>query len=398
MKSRRKSFRQHRRKSIYNRSRNRTNNKAKNSGLNLEQLVRSAHSNDVIQFIPEKAFDQWDLHQKLQQNLGQMGYKYPTQIQEQTMEHLVSEKDLIGIANTGTGKTIAYLMPLVQRLLIGLPFRSLIVVPTRELALQVEQELKALTRNTGIYGASFIGGTNLMKDLKKLRRPNHVIIGTPGRLLDLTNRGALRLEKISTLVVDEFDRMLDMGFVNDIKHISRKMKARNQTMMFSATLCQQQQPEIDHLLSNPILIKVDSGNSTTILVDQDIIPVINEDDKVSMLMEMLSNHEFEKVLIFAETRRLVKKVSTRLHRNGVSVDQIHGDKTQNYRIKALDKFRRGKIQVLVATDVAARGIDVSDITHVINYQIPKNIESYIHRIGRTGRAGRKGKAYTFVDN
>ena len=276
--------------------------------------------------------------------------------------------------------------------------RALVLVPTRELALQVEQEFKSITANLGLYSASFIGGTSVGRDRARLRRPHHLIIATPGRLLDLSQSGDLRLSEISTLVLDEFDRMLDMGFVKDIMKVVSKMIYRQQTMLFSATLDQSQRKLIAKLLRDPVEVKVSPGNATTSQVEQDVIYVPSADEKFNMLLNLLSGEEFEKVLIFAETKRLVDRVSKRLHRSGISVELIHGNKTQNYRVKALDKFKKGKVQVLVATDVAARGIDVLDITHVINYQVPKSYDSYIHRIGRSGRAGKKGKAFTFVDH
>jgi len=234
--------------------------------------------------------------------------------------------------------------------------------------------------------------------LGQLRRNNQVIIGTPGRLLDLTNRKALRLQDISVLILDEFDRMLDMGFVNDIKKMVRSMNSRKQTMLFSATVDNTQKKLIAELLTDPMVIKVSSGmGSTSDQIEQDIIRVPHGGDKFDILLKLIDDKDFEKVLIFAETKRLVDKVNKRLNQSGVRSDLIHGNKSQNYRNNALDKFKRGNVKVLVATDVAARGIDVSDVTHVINFQLPMTFDSYVHRIGRTGRAGKTGKAFTFVD-
>ncbi len=270
-------------------------------------------------------------------------------------------------------------------------------MPTRELALQIEEEFKSLSRGLKLFSATFIGGTSVERDLSKLRKHHHMIIGTPGRLMDLANRRSLRLEEISILVLDEFDRMLDMGFVNDIKKMIKLMGRRRQTMLFSATIDKTQQSLIDNILSSPIVIRTSSGNTSSNNVKQDVIRVAPAQDKFNLLLNLLDDKSFEKVLIFAETKRLVDRVSKRLNRSGIPSEQIHGNKSQNYRCKALDKFKKGKVQVLVATDVAARGIDVTDITHVINYQLPLSYESYIHRIGRTGRAGKIGKAFTFVD-
>lgn len=382
----------------YKRPSGKNRRKNQESTISSDLLIRKAEIVGQNAYAPQRSFEQWPVDNRVKQNLALKGYQYPTQIQEETIEHLISGRDLLGIANTGTGKTGAFLIPIIEQLLRGSqPFGSLVVVPTRELALQVETELKSLTRGLKIYSACFIGGTNLNHDLSCLRRPSHITIGTPGRLLDLANRGALQLSDISVLVLDEFDRMLDMGFVKDVQRLVTAMSKRRQTMLFSATLDHSQRSLIDQLLTDPVEVKVSSGNSTAKQVEQDVIRVPREGDKFAMLLDLIAQKEFEKVLIFAETKRLVDRVTRRLNGSGVAVDQIHGNKTQNYRNKALDKFRSGKVKVLVATDVAARGIDISDITHVINYQIPLSYDSYIHRIGRTGRAGKTGKAFTFID-
>lgn len=369
------------------------------SAISTDLMIRKAEIVGQDAYKPVRSFDQWPVDNRVKQNLKLKGYQYPTQIQEETIDHLIKGRDLLGIANTGTGKTGAFLIPIIEQLLHGpRPFSSLVVVPTRELALQVEMELKSLTRGLKIYSASFIGGTSLNRDLSRLSRPFHINIGTPGRLLDLVNRRALQLSKTSVLVLDEFDRMLDMGFVKDVQKIVRAMPNRRQTMLFSATLDHTQRSLISQLLMDPVEIKVSSGDSTAKQVEQDVIRVPRQGDKFTMLLDLIVREEFQKVLIFAETKRLVDRVTKRLNNSGVTVDQIHSNKTQNYRIKALDKFRNGKVKVLVATDVAARGIDISDITHVINYQTPLSFDNYIHRIGRTGRAGKTGKAITFVDH
>ena len=214
--------------------------------------------------------------------------------------------------------------------------------------------------------------------------------------MDLSNRGALRLQDISVLVLDEFDRMLDMGFVDDIMSMVKLMESRKQTMLFSATLDRNQNSLINGLLNDHIEVKVSSGAPAND-IEQDVIRVAQGGDKFTMLLDLIAHEEFEKVLLFTETKKSVDRISKRLKQSGIRADLIHGDKSQNYRNNALDKFKRGRVQVLVATDVAARGIDVFNVTHVINYQLPKSLESYVHRIGRTGRAGKTGKALTFVD-
>jgi len=368
------------------------------SSLDPNKLIKKAVPQETVVYTPSRSFDQMPLSANLRANLYSKGFKNPTQIQNETLEHLLGGRDLLGVANTGTGKTGAFLIPIIEQWLSSNgKFQALVVVPTRELALQVETEFQSLSNGLGLYSASFIGGTSVGNDLRKLRKNPHLIIGTPGRLMDLHNRKALRLQNISKLVLDEFDRMLDMGFITDIQKMVQAMTSRNQTMLFSATVDKTQKQLISQLLDDPMEIKVGTGAATSDQIEQDIIRVPRGGDKFSMLLSMIGKSEFERVLIFAETKRWVDKVSQQLNQSGVKSDTIHGDKSQNYRVKALDKFKRGKIQVLVATDVAARGIDVSDITHVINYQIPMNFDSYVHRIGRTGRAGKLGKAYTFID-
>jgi len=361
-------------------------------------LVKKAILKEEIVYTPSRSFNQMPINEKIKTNLIKKGFVEPTQIQDKTLEYLISGRNLMGIANTGTGKTAAFLIPIIERLLQNSkPFTSLVVVPTRELALQIKEEFISLTKGMGLYAACFIGGTNLGRDIDQLKRRNHIFIGTPGRLLDLSQRRALRLQEISVLVLDEFDRMLDMGFIDDIQKMVHLMHNRRQTMLFSASVDKMQGSIINQMVQNPVEVKVSSGNSTSDQVEQDIIKVPRGSDKFEMLRNLMDDEQFQKVLIFAETKRLVDRVNKKLNQSGIRSDHIHGDKTQNYRIKALEKFKRGNVQVLVATDVAARGIDVSNVTHVINYQLPMSFNSYLHRIGRTGRANNIGKALTFVD-
>lgn len=370
------------------------------STINPLSLVKKASgTTNTPVFKASRSFDEMPININLKANLAGRGFKTPTQIQDETLEHLLTGKDLIGVANTGTGKTGAFLIPVIDRLLSSsASFKTLVVVPTRELALQVDTEFKALAKGLGLYSSCFIGGTSVGKDLAQMRRNNHLIIGTPGRLLDLYNRGGFKIQEVSTLILDEFDRMLDMGFKHDIQKMVGLMPNRKQTMLFSATVDKSQASLIQRIVHNPIEVKVSSGKSTNEQIDQDVIHVPQGADKFDILLNMMSGTDFEKVLIFTETKHLANKVSKKLNASGVNADQIHGNKSQNYRNNALAKFKTGRVRVLVATDVAARGIDVSDVSHVINYQLPLNFDSYIHRIGRTGRAGKTGKAFTFVDS
>lgn len=370
----------------------------KKSTLDPTLLIRKANGNEIKEYVSERIYEDMPISPNLKECLHRKGFKRPTEIQDKTLETLLEGRDMLGIAQTGTGKTGAFLIPIIEKLLENRrKSYALVVVPTRELATQVEEEFSSMTKGLGMQSAVFIGGTNINRDLQNLRRANNIIIGTPGRLLDLSTRKVLDFSKFNTLVLDEFDRMLDMGFVHDVKRIITAMRQRQQTMLFSATLDRAQESLIAGILRNPITVKVSQGDSTGDNIDQDIIRITNGDDKFKVLLNMVSEEPFEKVLLFEETKHKASRLCKKLNNSGISSDQIHGNKSQNARQKALNSFKQGKIKVLVATDVAARGIDVSDVTHVINYQVPMTFDSYIHRIGRTGRAGKTGKAFTFVD-
>jgi len=380
-----------------NRNRNNARPAKKASTLDTSLLVKEAdHSMIEKVFRSDRTVKELPIDSKLRQALAAKGYERPTEIQDRTLETLLEGRDLLGIAQTGTGKTGAFLIPIIEQLLHNRvsPY-ALVVVPTRELALQVEDEFKSMAKGLGLYSACLIGGTNINRDLQNLRRNTHVVIATPGRLLDLSDRRAIDLRKFKTLVLDEFDRMLDMGFIKDVNRILDGMTQRNHTMLFSATLDKSQQSMINTILKNPVMVKV-SGNSSADGIEQEVIRLKPGEDKFKVLQEMLSKNEFSKVLLFEETKHRVSRLCLKLNNAGIRADQIHGNKSQNARQSALKAFKQGRVQVLVATDVASRGIDVSDVSHVINYQVPQTHDSYIHRIGRTGRAGKLGKAYTFV--
>lgn len=342
-------------------------------------------------------FDDLSLDATVKQNIQSKGYEYLTPIQVKSYDQILNKKNVVGIANTGTGKTGAFLIPLVNNILTKkINDKIMIVVPTRELALQVADELNSITEGLPISAATFIGGTSVNKDIDKLKRKNHFIIGTPGRLIDLMNQKALNLSTFEVLVIDEFDRMLDMGFINDVNKILSAMKGRKQTILFSATIDKNQEKLVSSIAIDAERISVDSGVSSTQTVDQNTVE-LNGRDKFTVLTDMLKDVEFKKVLVFAETKRSVDGLNKKLKKSGFNSDTIHGNKSQNYRVKALNNFKTGLTKILIATDVAARGIDITDITHVINYQKPKTMDSYIHRIGRTGRAGKLGVAFTFID-
>ncbi|MCP4311555.1 MAG: DEAD/DEAH box helicase [Bacteroidetes bacterium] len=381
-----------------NRNRNNARPAKKASTLDPSLLVKEAEQGvEEKVFRSDRLVSELPINDKLKQALSAKGYERPTEIQDRTLETLLKGRDILGIAQTGTGKTGAFLIPIIEQLLHKRvnPY-ALIVVPTRELALQVEEEFKSMAKGLGLFSAVFIGGTNINRDLQTLRRNTHVVIATPGRLLDLTDRRAIDLGKFQTLVLDEFDRMLDMGFIRDVNRILDGMRQRNHTMLFSATLDKSQQSMINNILSNPVTVKVSTGDSSGDSIDQDIIRVKPGEDKFVVLKKMLSQNDFDKVLLFEETKHRVSRLCMKLNKAGIPAEQIHGNKSQNARQSALKAFKQGRVQVLVATDVASRGLDISDVSHVINYQVPQTHDSYIHRIGRTGRAGKAGKAYTFV--
>ena len=381
----------------HNNYRNSSRPGLKTSTLDPSRLVKAVSQTAVKDFRSDRLISELPISMKLKHCLEKKGFERPTEIQDRTLEALMQGKDLLGIAQTGTGKTGAFLVPVIEKLLHKRvnPY-ALVVVPTRELALQVEEEFRSMTRGMGLYSTCFIGGTNINRDLQALRRHSHVVIGTPGRLLDLTDRKALDLSKFKTLVLDEFDRMLDMGFIHDVKRILDGMHQRNQTMLFSATLDKTQQSMINSILRNPVTVKVSSGDRPGDTIEQDIIRLKSGEDKFKVLHAMLARDDFKKVLLFEETKHRVSRLCVKLNKAGIPADQIHGNKSQNARQAALKAFKQGRVRVLVATDVASRGLDISDVSHVINYQVPQTHDSYIHRIGRTGRAGKVGKALTFV--
>lgn len=379
------------------RSRGRGKGKKKGKGIDydLSQLNHVGRPVAEVKYNPVSKFEDWPIHPQLKQALAKAGFEFPTEIQEKSFPLIAAMKDVVGIANTGTGKTGAFLLPIIDALLEGQSFQTLVVVPTRELALQVEQEFKRFTKGMKLYNACFIGGTSISKDMRTLRRRQDIIVGTPGRLVDLCKRRALQLRSYSTLILDEYDRMLDMGFKDDLDFLINQMGDRDQTLLFSATVQEAQKRTIQEMMHNPTTVQVSSGKSTAEHIDQELLEVRNEDEKMDQLMEILEMDEVEKVLIFERTKRRCDKLGKILRREGQKVDEIHGDKTQNYRQRALEAFKNGKVDILVATDVAARGLDIKDVTHVINFHPPQDYETYIHRIGRTGRAGKTGKAYTF---
>ena len=366
--------------------------------LPAEMMVHEGVPLKTVEYRAETKFPDWKINAKLKSAIKAAGWVYPTEIQEKTFEDIAAMKDVMGIATTGTGKTGAFLIPLIDALLDSeKPFQTLVLAPTRELALQIEQEFRTLTLGMKYNAITLIGGRNINTDIVNLKkRSYHLVVATPGRLKDLYQQGKIDLQEASVLVLDEFDRMLDMGFQKDVMYLADKIGERDQTLLFSATLDKSQQKLIDHFLTDPVTVKVSSGEASAEHINQ-TVKFVNPDDKFDALIDLLREPEMKRVLVFAETKHRVKKITKKLNQAGISADEIHGNKSQNYRQKALGAFKQGKIKALCATDVAARGLDIDDITHVINFEAPTDYDTYIHRVGRTGRAGKGGEAITLYD-
>lgn len=380
------------------RRKNSSGNRFKKSDIDPRTLINKKLSPKQTKEEQTRPFGVFPLRAQLQSRLKHKKFIHTTSIQDKTLEPILEGVNLMGIANTGTGKTGAFLIPLIERLLLQKKGNySLVLVPTRELAQQVVEEFKSLTKGLKLYSHCLIGGTNINKDIDKLRREAHIVIGTPGRINDMLNRRALKLDAYSHLVLDEFDTMLDMGFQKEVLRIVDQMNNRKQTILFSATQTDKQKQIINTLMPTYTKVQVSDGQSNTDNIYQDIIPFETPEEKNSILKEILQRKEYRRVLIFLDTKRQVTRLYRQLKKQAFKVDEIHGDKSQNYRTKAIKNFKSGQIQIMVATDVAARGIDIDNIALVINYHIPGSKESYVHRIGRTGRAGKLGQALTFVE-
>jgi len=346
-------------------------------------------------FVPKNSFKDFAIDEKLKRNILEKGYTTPTPIQDKIIPEILMGKDVVGIANTGTGKTAAFLIPLINKVLKNPKEKVIIMAPTRELAIQIDQELKGFTKFLRIFSVCCVGGANIRPQLSALRHHNSFIIGTPGRLKDLIERKALSLSDVSNVVLDEADRMLDMGFINDMKFMLALMPKEKQGLFFSATLGKEIENLIKDFLKNPLTISVKTRD-TSKNIDQDIVRVEAGKNKIDVLHDLLNQKEFNKVLIFGQTKHGVERLGILLAQKGFKAESIHGNKNHAKRQKTLGLFKDNHINILVATDVAARGLDIADVTHVINYDLPQTYEDYVHRIGRTGRGDKKGKALTFV--
>lgn len=347
-------------------------------------------------FTPKHSFADFNLNTDLLRNLESRGFANPTPIQDTVIPHIVSgQQDLVGLANTGTGKTGAFLIPLINKALANRDQQTLILAPTRELAVQIEKEFYLFSRNLRLSSVVIVGGARMFPQIMKAKSFNNFVVGTPGRVIDLIKRGALQLEKFKTVVLDEADRMLDMGFINDIKFILSHLPTERQTLFFSATLSTEIKGLINNFLKDPVNVSVKTGD-TSKNIYQDVIRM-NGRSKIEVLQELLAKAEFTKVLAFGKTKHGVDKIYESLIESGIKAESIHGNKSHGQRQRALQNFKNDRAKILIATDVAARGIDISGITHVINYDTPQTYDDYVHRIGRTGRGNQKGIALTFID-
>lgn len=374
----------------------RTKRRVVSKSFDPSHLVRKGAPATPVHVVEiDHEFSDFNVSDVLKKNIAYKGYETPTPIQDQVIPHILKGKDVVGLANTGTGKTAAFLIPLIDKAHNDRSYRVLIITPTRELSSQIQSEMKDFSRGLNIFSTLCIGGVSIHGQIQKLRRENHFIIGTPGRIKDLAQRREIKLETMKAIVLDEVDRMLDMGFIRDIRHIIGLLPNQRHSLFFSATLPDKVKGVMDSFLTNPVTVSVKTSD-TLDTIDQAVVKVGNR-PKIDILEEMLLAPEFSKVLVFGRTKWKLNKLEKALRSKGFRVSAIHGNKSQQQRQRVLQQFKKNGLQALLATDVASRGIDIDDVTHVINFDMPQTYEEYIHRIGRTGRANKKGKAITFVD-
>jgi len=346
-------------------------------------------------------FENLNLIPEILDALRKEGYVSPTPIQEQAIPVLMQGKDLLGCAQTGTGKTAAFAIPILQALFKEKanaqgrkPIRALVLTPTRELAIQINESFEAYGCNTGLRHTVIFGGVSQFGQTTALKKGIDILIATPGRLLDLMQQGFVKLDQVSHFVLDEADRMLDMGFIHDVKKVLAKLPARKQNLLFSATMPHEIVKLASSFLHNPVKVEVTPVSSTAEKVEQ-FVYFVEQKEKKSLLIQLLKGNEIGNALVFTRTKHGANKLSKDLSRAGILTEAIHGNKSQNARQAALSGFKEGKVRVLVATDIAARGIDINELSHVVNFELPNIPESYVHRIGRTGRAGASGIAISF---
>ena len=386
-------------------SRNRNFSRSGNGHSRGPRAIKSFDPTDLInqsqhQYQPaaqviSHSFADFPVSDQLKTNLTARGYKIPTPIQDQAIGPILQGQDLIGIANTGTGKTAAFLIPLIDKVLKDNRHKVLIITPTRELAVQIRDEFFAFSAGLGIYSALCIGGASMSRQKSDLNRGPNFVIGTPGRIQDLVGSQNLRLSDVGSVVLDEADHMVDIGFIHHIRDIIALLPQNRQSLFFSATIDGQVKEILQSFVHNPVTISVKT-QETAENITQGTIKIADPAKKIDQLHHLLAQKDFNKVLVFARTKRGVQNLSNQLVERGFRADAIHGNKKQHQRIRALDRFKRNQTQVLIATDVASRGLDIPNVSHIINYDLPESYQAYIHRIGRTGRIDQKGIALTFI--
>ena len=341
-------------------------------------------------------FESFQLHPNIMAGVKAQGYTTPTPIQLQAIPHVMQGRDVLGLAQTGTGKTAAFVLPILERLLQGPRgrIRALIIAPTRELAEQIHESIKELGRQTKLHSITIYGGVGVNPQIQKLRAGVDVVVACPGRLLDHINQGTIRLSSVEVLVLDEADRMFDMGFLPDIRRILKHVPTKRQTLLFSATMPDDIRRLVHDILHDPVTVQV--GHTAPVNTVSHALYPVGQHLKTALLLELLRHTDTGSVLVFTRTKHRAKRVAQQLEKAGYKAASLQGNLSQNRRQAALDGFRDGSFQILVATDIAARGIDVSSISHVINYDIPDTVDAYTHRIGRTGRAAKTGDAFTLI--
>jgi ATP-dependent RNA helicase RhlE len=375
----------------------RRGNGPKKSNIHFSRYINKAVAKeDDIPYVPTHTFDTFGLSQRTASTLNYLGFTQPSAIQDQSIPPALAGKDIIGLANTGTGKTAAFLLPIIEKLNNNPVIASvLILAPTRELAQQIDAEFRRFSAGQRLYSTLVVGGANINRQIQQIKRGPHLIIGTPGRVKDLIDRRILRLQNVNTFVLDEADRMCDMGFEKDIRIIESELPKDRQTFCFSATMTDSIKLIVQQFMRNPETISV-IKNQTNDHIEQDVVHARDKAHKIELLTELLQQPEFEKVIVFGETKYGVQRLADNLTNNNLPAAAIHGNKSQSQRERALKSFKTNQVNILVATDVAARGIDVDGVSHVINFDPPQVYDDYVHRIGRTGRAGKTGKALTFI--
>ncbi|OGI73073.1 hypothetical protein A3D42_01985 [Candidatus Nomurabacteria bacterium RIFCSPHIGHO2_02_FULL_41_18] len=378
---------------------NRNSKRSRGERIDFSRFIKKGTYTEEAPYVSKHTFANFSFNPQLHKNITTAGFIHPRPIQDQAIPSVMEGKDVFGMANTGTGKTAAFLLPLIEKIVRtrgkNMREKVLIMAPTRELALQIESDFKKLAFGFGMFSVACVGGLPIMKQIREIKMGVSFIIGTPGRLRDLIDKKVLDLSTCHSVVLDEADRMLDMGFRDDMVYIIGKTSKERQTLFFSATLSPEIKKLTTQFLKDPIFISVITG-VTLKNIDQDVIRIRSKEEKLSKLHEVLKKDGSDKVLIFREMKHSVDGLTKELSQFGFKVGAIHGDKRSRERIRILDSFKQNKINILIATDVAARGLDIPDVTHVINYDVPQTYDTYIHRIGRTGRSGKKGTALTFV--